>query len=89
MTLRDALRTRPDDVITVRGFVVHDGTTTRLCAELLESYPPQCGAPFVRLDGLVLNTVEGLTWSDGGMAWTSRPVPVRGRLDEDTLHVVP
>lgn len=89
MTLRDALRTRPDDVITVRGYVVHDGTMTRLCAELLESYPPQCGAPFVALAGLALNTVEGLAWSDGGMAWTSRPVDIRGRLDGETLRVVP
>jgi hypothetical protein len=56
---------------TLVGFVIADGAGTRMCAAVLESYPPQCGEPSVALEGFDLagsanvESAEGVTWSDG------------------------
>jgi hypothetical protein len=78
-----------DTPITVQGFlIVHEGTT-RLCAAILESHPPQCGEPAVELVGLDLAGIAG-TQTDQGVTWKeSVVVTVQRRQDArfDVLSV--
>ncbi|HEY5663162.1 MAG TPA: hypothetical protein VIS05_03910 [Ilumatobacter sp.] len=59
-----------DTAIAVQGFVIDRDGTTRLCAAVMESYPPQCGEPAVELVGLDLtalpavHTEQGVTWQE-------------------------
>ena len=47
--------------VTVRGFLIASPTEAQLCGIVLESYPPQCGGPTLRLTGEVPQAVlEGL-----------------------------
>ncbi len=61
----------PAGPVEVTGALVVTAAQIRLCAAVLESYPPQCGEPSVALDGLDLaavpgtTTAGGVTWSDG------------------------
>jgi hypothetical protein len=63
------VRDRPSGVVQVEGFIVSEGGETRLCSALLESHPPQCAAPSIRLgesapQGDGVKTAEGVTWTE-------------------------
>ncbi len=73
----------PDDV---EGFLVHRNGVTRLCELLAESYPPQCGGSSVRVEGLDLNSVAGLTTAEG-VTWSDDLVRLTGRLRDGVLTV--
>lgn len=46
MRIDQALRSDGSESVRVQGFLVgYTGEPLRLCAELLESLPPQCGGP--------------------------------------------
>jgi hypothetical protein len=78
-----------DTPIAVRGFLVDQERVTRLCEAILESYPPQCGEPFVELVGLEVAELAG-TQSDQGITWKeSLVVTVQRRQDArfDVLSV--
>lgn len=80
-----------DTPIAVRGFLIDQERVTRLCAAILESYPPQCGEPSVELVGLDLAELAG-TQSDQGITWKeSLVVTVQRRQDArfDVLSVGP
>jgi hypothetical protein len=53
LTIRQALEEQPSASVRVRGALLTrlDGPAL-LCSALAESYPPQCGAPWVRVEGL-------------------------------------
>lgn len=53
-----------DTPVAVQGLLHVEGDAARLCAAILESYPPQCGEPSVELVGLDLAAVEGTTTAD-------------------------
>ena len=71
ITVQQLLERSADSPIRVQGLLHADKGITRLCGAVLESYPPQCGAPQVELVGLDLSTVvgtttvEGVTWKEG------------------------
>lgn len=73
----------PDDV---EGFLVHRDGVTLLCELLAESYPPQCGGSSVRVDGLNLESVAGLTTAEG-VTWSDDVVRLTGRLRDGVLTV--
>lgn len=73
----------PDDV---EGFLVHRGGVTLLCELLAESYPPQCGGLSVRVEGLNLESVAGLTTAEG-VTWSDDVVRLSGRLRDGVLTV--
>jgi hypothetical protein len=58
-----------DDLVTVSGilFVDHDGTV-RLCDAIAESFPPQCGADRIVVEGLDLETIANLQ-TEGDVSW--------------------
>ena len=58
-----------DDLVTVSGalFVDADGTV-RLCDAIAESFPPQCGADRILVEGLDLDAIAGLQ-TEGDVSW--------------------
>ena len=72
ITVDQLLARSSDTPIAVQGFLLEDDRgVVRLCAAILESYPPQCGEPSVELVGLDIATIsgtttaEGITWKEG------------------------
>ncbi len=76
------------------GSVLWDNTSARVCSALMESFPPQCGAPWI-----VIANPEGLRVelsSEQTVKWTDAPVVLDGTfdgsrfvLDEQAELVVP
>ena len=68
----DAIYRGSDEPQLVSGYVLDRNGVTRLCDAILESFPPQCGEPSLRLVGAVaagpeervtlLGTVDGETF---------------------------
>lgn len=70
LSVADALgHQATDDIVTVSGalFVSADGTVL-LCDAIAESFPPQCGAERIRVEGLELAAVPGLQ-TEGEVSW--------------------
>jgi len=69
--VEELLARSADTPVAVEGLLIVDQGVARLCGVIMESYPPQCGAPSVQLVGLDLAEVEGtttaagITWRDG------------------------
>jgi hypothetical protein len=69
----------------VTGFLHADGDAVRLCAAVLESYPPQCGRPALRVEGLDLGEIDGVQ-REGKIAW-KEGVTLTGIIDDGVLTV--
>jgi hypothetical protein len=67
----------------VTGFLHADGDGVRLCAAVLESYPPQCGEPSLRVEGLELSSVDGLE-REGRIEWREG-VTLTGTIHDGVL----
>jgi hypothetical protein len=73
ITVDQLLARSADMPVAVRGLLHSDQGVARLCAAILESYPPQCGEPSVELVGLNLAAVDatttaaGVTWKEGAV----------------------
>lgn len=57
-----------DTPIDVEGFLHVSSGVAKMCAAILESYPPQCGEPAVELVGLDLADIAGTTTA-GSITW--------------------
>ena len=89
LTVEQLVARSADTPVTVQGFLIDRDGATRLCAAILESYPPQCGEPAVALVGLDLDQIAG-TQTDQGITWReSVTVTVQRRQDArfDVLSV--
>ena len=74
-----------DGTIAVRVYVlVAEDGSARLCDEMRESFPPQCGGPAVAVTGLPEEFVAGLT-EGGGQRWSDVPVQLLGTLQGDVF----
>jgi hypothetical protein len=73
--------------VRVSGFLVGrvEGDL-RLCAELLQSYPPQCGGSSVLVRGLRVGEMANLRSDQGGL-WSDGEVELAGTLDNGVLVV--
>ena len=71
------------------GFIVIDSNGSQLCGALLESYPPQCGDPIVRLGDLVPDAVVALQSPDDAslapVQWTDYVLGVSGSIDDEVM----
>ena len=70
LTVAQAIEHQPtDDIVAVTGalFANADGTVL-LCDAIAESFPPQCGGARIRVEGLDLDTIDGLQ-VEGEVAW--------------------
>ena len=73
--------------VTVVGFLFDDTVELRVCPNLLESFPAQCGGSPVRLDNR--NGIDlGDLASESGVSWSEAPVMVSGiELENGTIVV--
>ena len=85
LTVEEALRA-DDGRLTVRGTLFADVRGVRLCNTILESHPPQCGQPSLRVRGLDLVGVSNMEQAKG-VGWTAREVTLAGDLAGGVLTV--
>ena len=85
LSVAEALESELDEPLLVEGALVAVGDEVRLCSALAESYPPQCGGPSLLVQGLELETVEGLT-REGVVAW-AESASVLGTVTDGVLTV--
>jgi hypothetical protein len=90
LTIAEVLASTPEGPFMVKGYlIVGEGDEMRLCSALLESYPPQCGEPSLRVKGLDLEQVEGLMRpSDpelAQVAWTEEEISVLGEVEAGVI----
>jgi hypothetical protein len=68
-SVEEAVEQRPTGVVQVEGYIVARAGETRLCSAHLESHPPQCGNPSLRLGrtpprGYDVESAEGVIWTE-------------------------
>ena len=51
LSVREALDSDLDGPLMVRGYLIERDGELRLCEAILESSPPQCGEPSLRVEG--------------------------------------
>lgn len=87
ITVEQLLARSADTPIAVHGLLLIDQGSARLCAAILESYPPQCGEPSAELVGLDPATVEGTTSAEG-VTWKEGAVLNLQRAGDGRFTVV-
>jgi hypothetical protein len=85
LSVAEALESELDEPLLVEGALVAVGDEVRLCSALAESFPPQCGGPSLLVQGLELETVEGLT-REGVVAW-AESASVLGTVEDGILKI--
>lgn len=80
----EARSTDVEGSLHVIGLLHDDGSGWRLCEEVLESHPPQCGGQTLAVEGLDPSEVE--LEESGGVRWQTDATVV-GEVDGDTLTV--
>lgn len=86
LSATEALASELDLPLLVNGFLISDGTTTRLCEAILESYPPQCGGPFLLVENVDLASFPNMR-TEGGVSWIDDFVQLLGPVDDGLLRV--
>jgi hypothetical protein len=86
ISIEEALASDSEQQILVNGNLLASGDDVRLCYALAESFPPQCGGPSLRVEGLKLEEVDGLV-TEGGVSWTDRPIQLLGTVADGVLTV--
>ena len=51
LSVQEAIDSDLDGPLMVRGYVIEREGVLRLCSAILESNPPQCGEPSLRIEG--------------------------------------
>ena len=83
-TVSEAMALDQEGSVHVSGLLIDDGSGWRLCEQVLESYPPQCGGQSLIVEdldptGLPLEESGGVRWQTDGT--------VVGEIDGDTIVV--
>lgn len=87
ITVEQLVARSADTPIAVRGLLISTGSEARLCAAILESYPPQCGEPSVVLVDVDVPTVAGVERA-GDVAWLDGAVVEVQRRQDGTFTVL-
>ena len=88
LTVREAKASRLTGVLLVRGYVLVDhGGRVRLCERLVGT-PPACGGAMLFVTGAAGSQLGRLQRA-AGIAWSSRPRAVFGRLRHGRLVFAP
>jgi hypothetical protein len=82
-SVEEVVEKRPRGVVEVEGYIASRDGETRLCSSLLESHPPQCGNPSLRLPGPPPRG-DGVE-SAQDVTWTEEEQRILGSLRKDTL----
>jgi hypothetical protein len=79
LTVSEAIASGFEGPLQVKGYVIGD----RLCEAILESHPPQCGEPSLRIEGAVDADFE----EENGMRWTDEQVSVLGEVEDGVIRI--
>lgn len=80
----EARSTDVDGSLHVVGLLIDEGSGWRLCEEVLESHPPQCGGQTLTVEGLDPDQLP--LEESGDVRWQTQATVV-GEVDGDTLTV--
>ena len=86
LTVAEALKA-DERQMRVKGAVLAREEDVRLCDALAQSFPPQCGAPSLRLVGFDMTSAEGMQEA-GTVRWAEN-ISVVGTRSGDTLTIDP
>jgi hypothetical protein len=87
MRVEEAVTRGARGELRLSGFLVGRAEgELRLCAEVLQSYPPQCGGSSVVVRGLRRADVLNLRADQGGL-WSDGEVELAGSLENGVLTV--
>ena len=86
ISIADSLASDSDQPLLVNGAIVATAQDTRLCDVLMESYPPQCGGPYLIVEGLDLSTIDNLQEASG-VSWTDSPFQLLGTVENGVITV--
>lgn len=86
ISIAEAIAFGPAEPLLVNGFIVATQDQVRFCSALFESYPPQCGGDSLRVEGLDLATIEGLTTAEG-VTWSDQPIQLLGSVQDGVITV--
>lgn len=88
ITVEQALASKTRQPLLVRGALFAEpGEPVRLCAAVLESFPPRCGDPSLVVEGAPLDAVPGVQTA-GGVTW-AESVSLLGVVRDGVLTVDP
>lgn len=87
ITVEQLVARSSDSPVPVVGFLHISDGGTKLCALILESYPPQCGEPSVDLVDLEADDIPDLQ-SEGGVQWREQLELVVERTDDGAFTVI-
>ena len=68
-------RDQDGSVVEVEGYLIERGGELRLCEAILESFPPQCGEPSLRVDGSAPGPSE-------------KRVTLLGKVEDGAINIV-
>lgn len=75
--------------LLVNGWLWREGdNNVRLCARLTDSVPPKCGEPFLIVEGLDVQAVDGLR-QEQDVTWSQEEVQVLGEVERGVLTIAP
>jgi hypothetical protein len=85
LTVSETLSVEAGSDVFVQGALVAKGNRADLCDWVEESYPPQCGEPSLKLEGIDLSQLRlerkaDTSWSEGGIV-------VAGKRTRNGLNV--
>lgn len=83
LSVEEALASEVEEPLLVKGYVIGRADELRLCSAILESYPPQCGEPSLRIEGDVGVDLQ----EEGDARWTDEQVSVPGEVEDGTIRV--
>lgn len=86
LTVGEALAYTGSQVIAVKAFLIQDATEARLCDLVLESLPPQCGEPSMRITNPEAFPQETVV-SQQGIKWTDQPVTIFGHINNGDFTI--
>ncbi len=96
LSVAEALETDATGVIAIRGFIVADAGSARLCELLAESLPPQCGGASIVLAGFTADGLAELPDDEAlgletaqGITWTNQSVSFFGELVDGEFVIDP
>jgi len=86
LTVSQALASDLDEPLLVQGLFIDSGDgQQRLCAAVLDSFPPQCGEPSVLVEGVAPAELDGAR-SSGDVTWVD-VAQLLGRVQDGVMTV--
>ena len=89
LSIEEATASDLEGPLLVRGYLLVEGQSARLCSGFAESYPPQCAPPSLQVLGYKLLEQRQLykTQTRGVVTWSDEPIRLLGTIEDGQLTV--